>query len=171
MKAQKIFLGIIVANIFAIGMIATTKWLSTHNELQYVAGIFVFSDFIIVPLLMGIISAYFLKDLNLSGGAYTLFATCNSIVAVAGAYFFLDEGYICLIIISPLLMGFTIGGTFIGKVMFRKNKNTLNVSIIAVLLIIITVDSFTTKPYENMVSDTMVINAPAEKVWQYVVAY
>lgn len=171
MKAQKILLGLIVSNVFAIGMIAITKWLSTHNELQAVAGIFVFSDFIIVPLLMGIISAYFLKDLNLSGGAYTLFATCNSIVAVAGAYFFLNEGYICLIIISPLLMGFTIGGTFIGKVMFRKNRNTLNVSIIAVLLIIITIDSFTTKPYENMVADTMIINAPPEKVWEYVVAY
>ena len=171
MKAQKIVSGIFIANLFGIGMIAITKWISSLGTMNGVAGIFVFSDFIIVPMLMGIISAYFWRDLNLKGGAYTLYAIFNSVVAVAGSYFFLQEGYICLIIISPLLMGFTIGGTFIGKVMFQRNKNTLNISILSLLMVILTIDSFTTKPCENMVSDTMIINAPPEKVWQYVVAY
>lgn len=171
MKAQKILIGIVVANIFAISMIAITKWLSWHNSLNAVAGVFVFSDFIIVPILMGIISAYFWRDLNLSGGKYVLYTVYNSLVAIAGAYFFLKEGYICLIIISPLLMGFAIAGVFIGKVMFKRNKNTMNVSILSLLLLITIGDSLTTKPFENMVSDTMVINASPEKVWQYVVAY
>ncbi len=171
MKAIKLISGIVVANVFAISMIAFTKWLSWQHNMDAVAGIFVFSDFLIVPMLMGMIAAYFWRDLGLGGGAYTLYAIINSIVAIAGSYLFLKEGYICLVIISPLLMGFTIGGTFIGRVMFRKNRNKLNVSIISVLLIVLTVDSFTTKPYEAMVSDTMIVNAPPEKVWEYVVAY
>ncbi len=171
MKTQKILTGIIVANVFAITMIAATKWLSWHNSLNAVAGVFVFSDFIIVPILMGIISAYFWRDLNLSGGKYVLHTVYNSLVAIAGAYFFLKEGYICLIIISPLLIGFAIAGVFIGKVMFKRNKNTMNVSVLSLLLVITVADSLTTKPFENMVSDTMVISAPPEKVWQYVVAY
>ena len=172
MKAQKILTGIVVANTFAILTIAFTKWLSwQHGLLRDLSAVFVFSDFIIVPILMGIIAAYFWRDLSLSGGKYTLFAICNAFVAVLGSYFFLKEGYICLIIISPLLIGFTIGGTFIGKVMFKRKKNTLNVGIVSLLLIITTADSLTTKPYENMVSDTIIINAPSEKVWQYVVAY
>ncbi len=172
MKAQKILTGIVVANTFAILTIAFTKWLSWHHGLlNDLGGVFIYSDFIIVPILMGIIAAYFWRDLSLSGGKYTLFAICNATVAIVGASIFLKEGYICLIIISPLLFGFTIGGTFIGKVMFKKNKNTLNVSVISLLLIVTTLDAFTAKPYENMVSDTMTINAPSEKVWQYVVAY
>ena len=143
MKAQKILTGIVVANIFAITMIAITKWLSWHNSLSAVAGVFVFSDFIIVPILMGIISAYFWRDLNLSGGKYVLNTVYNSLVAIAGAYFFLHEGYICLIIISPLLIGFEIGGVFIGKVMFKRNKNTMNVSILSLLLVITVADSST----------------------------
>lgn len=170
-KTLKIILGLLVSNVFALLMIGFTKWLSWHQNLEVAAGIFVFSDFLIVPMLMGIISAYFWKDLNLHGGMYTLYAICDSVLAIAGSYLFLNEGYICLIIISPLLMGFTIGGTFIGRVMFRKNKNKLNVSVISLMLVIITIDSFTTKPFEAMVSDTIVVNATPEKVWQYVVAY
>jgi uncharacterized protein YndB with AHSA1/START domain len=171
MRAKKLITGILAANVFGLLMIGFTKWLSSQENFAAVAGIFVFSDFIIIPVLMGIIAAYFWRDLNLTGGQYVVQAIYNSLVAIAGSYFFLDEGYICLIIVCPLLMGFTIGGTFIGKVMFRKNKNTLNISIFSLLLVIVTVDSITTKPYENMVSDTMIINAPPEKVWQYVVAY
>jgi len=171
MRPKKILAGIIAANAFAIGMIAFTKWLSWHNSLNDIAGVFIFSDFIIVPILMGIISAYFWRDLNLGGGKYVLYSVYTTITAIAGAYFFLNEGYICLIIVSPLIMGFTIGGVFIGKVMFKRNKKTLNVSVLGLLLVIITMDSLTTKPYENKVSDTVVINASPEKVWEYVVAY
>ena len=171
MRAGKLITGIIVANVFAMLMIGFTKWLSSQAVIADFAGVFVFSDFIIVPVIMGIIAAYCWRDLNLTSGQYVVHSIYNSLVAIAGAYFFLNEGYICLIIVCPLLMGFTIGGAFIGKVMFRKNKNTLNVSIIALLLVIITIDSLTVKPYENMVSDVMIINAPPKKVWQYVVAY
>jgi uncharacterized protein YndB with AHSA1/START domain len=171
MKIQKIITGIVVANIFAMILIGFTKWLSAHDSLIAIAGIFVFSNFIIVPLLMGMISAYFWRDLNLTGGKYTLYAIYNSIAALAASYLFLSEGYICLLIISPLLIGFTIGGTFIGRVMFKKEENTLNVSILSLLLLVLTIDSLTTHPFENIVSDTIVINAPPEKVWKYVVAY
>jgi uncharacterized protein YndB with AHSA1/START domain len=171
MKGQKIITGIIISNIFAMIIIGTTKWICSTHLGEIVGGVFVFSDFVIVPILMGIISAYFWRDLKLTGGKYVLYSLYNSIAALACAYLFLNEGYICLIIVSPLLIGFAIGGVFIGKVMFKRNKNTLNVSVLSLLFIVITVDSLTAKPYENKVSDTLVINASPEKVWQYVVAY
>jgi len=64
-----------------------------------------------------------------------------------------------------------IAGAFLGKVMFRNNGNRMNVSIFSLLLLVKVADSLTAGAYENEVSDTMVINAPPEKVWQYVVAY
>lgn len=159
----------ILANVFALIIIGITKWISIYSS--DAAGIFVFSDFVIVPMLMGMITAYSWRDLNLKGGEYVKYSIWNAFIAIAGAYFFLDEGYICLIIVSPLLVGFVIAGVFIGKAMFRNNRNRMNVSIFSLLLLITVADSLTAGAYENEVSDTMIINAPPEKVWQYVVAY
>ncbi len=88
MRVQKLITGIVVANVFAMIVIWFTKWLSSHQTVASFAGVFVFSDFIIVPVLMGIIAAYFWRDLNLTGGQYVVHAIYNSLLAVAGAYFF-----------------------------------------------------------------------------------
>jgi len=169
MKAQKIAPALIIANVFALIIIGITKWISLYS--RDAAGVFVFSDFVIVPVLMGMITAYYWRDFGLTGREYAKYSVWNALIAVACAYFFLDEGYICLIIVSPLLMGFVIAGAFLGKAMFRNNGNRMNVSIFSLLLLITIADSLTAAPYENEVSDTMIINAPPEKVWPYVVAY
>ncbi|MCW3103562.1 MAG: hypothetical protein JWO09_2002 [Bacteroidetes bacterium] len=169
MKTQKIVPALIIANVFALIIIGITKWISLYSS--DAAGIFVFSDFVIVPMLMGMITAYSWRDFDLTGLEYAKYSIWNAFIAIACAYFFLDEGYICLIIVSPLLAGFVIAGAFLGKAMFRNNGNRMNVSIFSLLLLITIADSITAAPYENEVSDTMIINAPPEKVWPYVVAY
>jgi hypothetical protein len=168
-KLSKIILGIAIANIVAILIIWMSKILS--NESSSLRVLFIFSDFIIVPILMGIICAYFWKDLNLQGRNYEGYSIINSIVTIALSYLFLSEGYICLIIVSPLLIGFNVVGVVVGKVMFKKNKRTLNVSIISLLFFVFVSDSLSQHDYENKVSDTIIVNAPPEKVWKYVVAY
>jgi hypothetical protein len=168
---KETLIGCLVANAFGLGMIAFTKMISGHGTLTYLASIFTVSDFIILPMLMGIILAYSWRKLDKKGSAYFWYACGSSLVTLAGSYFFLNEGYICIIIISPLLIGFVVIGIYTGRVMFRKNKNTLNVSLFSLLIVITMLDSFTAEPYENMVSDTIIVNAPPEKVWQYVVAY
>jgi uncharacterized protein YndB with AHSA1/START domain len=55
--------------------------------------------------------------------------------------------------------------------MFRQRKHMINGGVFAAMLAIFTTDSVVKHNYENMISDTMVINAPPEKVWQYVAAY
>jgi hypothetical protein len=170
MKRETI-IGSLVANAFGLGMIAVTKLISGSGSLVYIASIFTFSDFIIVPMLMGIILAYSWRKLSQKGSDYFWYAVGSSLVTLAGSYFFLEEGYICIIIISPLLMGFVVAGIYTGRVMFRKNRNTLNVSLFSLLLVITVLDSFTAAPYETMVSDKMIIKAPPEKIWPYVVAY
>ncbi|WP_431292218.1 hypothetical protein [Pedobacter sp. P26] len=83
----------------------------------------------------------------------------------------MGEGTICLIIVSPLIFAFVITGAFIGKTMFRKNNQTLNVSIVSILLVIFTVDSISDHHYRNMVSDEMIVKAAPEKIWKNVVAF
>jgi hypothetical protein len=170
-KKGKIILGIVLANIVAVGIIAVSKWAAAQDGGSGFGGVFVWTDFIIVPLLMGIICSYFWRDLQLSGKAYTLYSVINSALTVIISYFFLKEGYICLIIVSPLLMGFNIAGVFLGKVMFKRNRNTMNVSVVSLLMLMLVVDVFAKHDYQNEVSDTMIINATPQQIWQYVVAY
>jgi hypothetical protein len=170
-KRYKISLGIIIANVIAMLIIFISKWIAYSDTYTSLAGVFIFSDFIIVPIFMGVVCAYVWKNLEMSSWEYVLYSILNSMMAVACSYFFLHEGYICLIIVSPLLIGFNIAGVFIGKAMYKKNKNTLNISIVSLLLIVFVYDSLSNHEYQNKVSDTIVINAPPSKVWQYVVAY
>ncbi len=169
-KAKKIIQGIAVANALAMMLIGLSKWIVSESEPLW--NVFVFSDFVIVPLLMGFVCAYFWRDLKLTGVKYGLYSLCNSVVAVVFSTLFLGEGYICLIIVFPLLLGFNIIGTVIGAAVFKRKSNTLNTSVIGLLLLTCVFNALTSPhSYENKVSDTMVINAPPSVVWKYVVAY
>ncbi|MDB4918502.1 hypothetical protein [Mucilaginibacter sp.] len=158
--------GFLVPNIFAIATIGTTKYTALTSS-----GILIFSEFIIVPILMGIISAWFWKDLELPGRKLSLYSIYNTFLAILFSFLFLSEGVICLLIVSPLIFGFLILGAFMGRTMFEKNNQKLNASIIVLLLFVFITDSLSTHHYENMVSDTIIVNATPDKVWKNVVAF
>lgn len=158
--------GFLWPNVFAIATIGVTRYTEFAGT-----GVLVFSEFIIIPLLMGVMSAWFWRNLSLRATKRTVFAIYNTLLAILFSYLFLREGSICLLIVSPLLFCFVIGGTIMGEMMFDKNDTKLNMSIIAALLFVFIADSLSTHHYENMVSDTIIVNAPPAKVWPNVVAF
>ncbi len=143
------------------------------NKLLLVgSGLLVFSEFVIIPILMGIINAYFLRNLYTLKTRKLIGISCiNGMIAIVLSYIFLKEGTICLIIVSPLLFCFIFLGVLVGRGMFHRDNDTLNVSIISLLLLIFVADSVSMHHYENVVSDKIVINAPVTEVWKHVVAY
>lgn len=163
--------GFIIPNIFCLVIIGITKYLFSIPYGKDNGGILIFSEFIIVPFLLGLLSAWFWKDISLTRRNLISYSFVNSIVAMALSMIFLGEGVICLLIVSPLLIVFVISGTFAGRAIFKKNNQTLNVSIFAMLAVIFVWDTLSTHNYTNMVADTVVIKAPPAKVWQNVVAY
>lgn len=167
-KSKKILFGILIPNIISVFILGVTKLLYVDIK---EGGVFIFSEFIIIPLLMGIVSAWYWAGTNLKGINYTGYSLVNGLVAILLSFLFLGEGYICLLMVSPLVFVFIIAGAFIGRVMFRKKNNTLNVSFISVLLFIFIADSLSVHHYENMVSDEIIVNAPPSEVWKHVVAY
>ena len=158
-------LGFVVPHVFAMVAIGLTKYTQVES------GVLVFSEFVIVPVVMGIISAWFWRNLELPGRKLSLFAIYNTFIAAFASSVFLGEGSICLLIVSPLIFGFMVMGAFMGASMFKRNNQKLNVSIIAALMFVLIADSVSTHHYENMVSDTIIINAPPDKVWKNVVAF
>ncbi|WP_293306159.1 hypothetical protein [Pedobacter sp. UBA5917] len=163
---SKLLQGIIVSNVIILIVI----WLNNlfHSEKD---GILIYSEFVILPLLMGVISAWFWRSLNLKSRSIIWYSILDGFLAIVLSYIFLGEGTICLIIVSPLIFAFVITGAFIGKAMFRKNNQTLNVSIVSILLVVFTVDSVSDHHYRNMVSDEIVINATPETIWKHVVSF
>ena len=156
------------SNLMAFAAIAVSKFLLADVA---ESGLFIFSEFVIIPLGMGLICAWFWKDEEYTSLKKTGYCCINAIIAIALSYVFLKEGSICLIIVSPLLVLFIVAGTMLGQQIFKKNNQTLNVSVVALLLFVFITDSVSKHYYQNEVSDTIVIKAPASKVWNYVVAY
>lgn len=135
------------------------------------AGLLVFSEFVLVPIGMGIICAWFWKDEGYTNLSIMGYCVVDSLIAIGLSAILLGEGVICLFIVSPLLFAFIFTGALIGRALFKRNDQTLSVSVIGLLLLGFMVDSVSKHNYQNEVSDTMVINAPVSKVWNYVVAY
>jgi len=161
------FSGFFWSNLLGISTIAITKYLIFDNG----PGIIIFSEFVIIPILMGVIGGWFWQDLRLVTRRLALYSLANSFLAIALSFIFLGEGVICLIIVSPLIFCFMFIGTLIGKDLYKKKNDTLNVSVILILAAVFIIDTVSKHEYENKVTDTIVVNAPPSKVWQNVVAF
>jgi hypothetical protein len=162
-------MGFILPNIVALMLVGLSKVLFYDQNRG--ASVWVGSVFVIMPLLMGIISAWCWRDLNLTGKTLTWYSVLNSFIAILLSSIFLGEGVICLLIVSPLIVCFVISGAFFGRYLFKNDDQNLNVSVVVLLVVIFIGDSLSKHQYENMVSDSIVINAPPAKVWKNVVAF
>jgi len=174
LNVNPVIRGMIAANAIGLLLVAISKWIidyTERNRLPDVGGIFVFSDFIIVPVLMGVTCAFFWRNSQLTGKQYTWNAVICGLYGILLSAIVLREGVICLIIVSPLIFGFIIGGVSIGRYLFKKKNNTLNVSFVSILFLFLVSDSLSVHTYDNMVADVVTIKASPEQVWKYVDAY
>jgi len=170
----RILLGILVANLVAIILVGASKYLVTYLEGNHAgnsSGVFIFSSFIVVPLLMGAISAWYWHPLQLKTLAYIGWSAVSTLVASAASFIFLKEGAICLIIVSPLILCFTLTGALLARTVYRRKNNTLNSSLAGLALLVLLADTFSSHENVRLVSDTLIVNAPIETVWPHVVEY
>ncbi|WP_426670579.1 hypothetical protein ACPPVU_04905 [Mucilaginibacter sp. McL0603] len=161
--------GYLVSNLTAMAIIGANKYLIPSPN--SVNNTFIFSEFVIIPMLIGIISAWFWRDLEYRGAELAGKSIINACIGILLSSIFLGEGVICLIIVSPLVLSFVISGAFLGRAMFRRKNTTINISIIGLMIAVFIIDSASEHHYENIVSDTITVNAPANLVWKNVVAF
>ncbi|WP_454803406.1 SRPBCC family protein [Mucilaginibacter phyllosphaerae] len=160
--------GFIAANSLVLIVMAITKYFLP----PFGGGnVIIFSEFVILPFLMGIVSAWCWRKINISTRKQSAWTIYNTVIAIVLSFLVLKEGMICLVIVSPLLFAFILLGTYAGKAMFKRNNQTLNASVFVMLFGIFIADSLSVHRYENKVADTITVNAPPTEVWKYVVAY
>ncbi|WP_342332829.1 hypothetical protein [Pedobacter sp. FW305-3-2-15-E-R2A2] len=158
--------GFAMSNLLALLMVGLFKYTKLQDS-----GALVFSIFVIVPILMGMVSAWFWIKLELRSKHIVGYSILNGLLAILLSYIFLGEGVICLLIVSPLIFAFITSGAFLGQRMFRKNNQRLNVSVCSLLFLVFVVDSLSEHNHVNLVADEMVINATPEQIWKHVVAF
>ena len=160
--------GLLAANLSAAALIGLTLLL--NNTSSATGGILISSDFVLVPFVMDLVSAFFWKSVQLTTMEYFLYSLLNSAGGLVCGGAFMGEGIICLLIVSPLLMTFIFLGALTGRWLFRFNSNCLNLSLIPMALALLTVDVLSPHHYENVVTDTVVIHAPPAQVWSHLAA-
>ena len=94
-------------------------------------------------------------------------------IELVGAFFFLREGIICLIILTPLIVGMMSLGAVLGRFLARRARSlTAQVSLVPLVVLAVFAEAAGPKPnYPGVVVDSVTIDAPAPYVWRYVVDY
>lgn len=160
--------GVLAANLTAAGLIGLTLLLSKSSSSA--GGILVSSDFVLVPFVMGLVSAFFWKSVKLTTMEYFLYSLVNSAFGLVSGGVAMGEGVICLLIVSPLLITFVFLGALTGRWLFHFSSNRLNLSLIPLALVLLTADVLSPHHYENAVTDTVLIHAPPAQVWSHLAA-
>lgn len=160
--------GLLAANMVAAGLIEMGIWLNSINGTA--GSVLISSDFLLVPLVMGLITAFFWKEFALTTTEYFLYSLLNSVLGLVVAGIFMHEGVICLVIVSPLLLCFIFLGALLGRWLFQYSNNRLNLSLVPLALAFLTFDVFSPHHYQNAVSDRVVIHAPPAQVWTHLAA-
>jgi hypothetical protein len=171
-RSMRITLALIVPNLLALALMWLTKYLlDLRSGGSDQSGVYILADFVLIPLLMGLTAAFCIRDLRLGVGWSLLLSLGNTIIGIALSYFVLKEGYLCLIVVSPLLFGFIALGGLLGRLMFRPRYRTLQLSLVPVLMILLVADGLAPHNHHNAVTDVVTINAPPERVWQFIPGY
>ena len=167
--------GILVSNIIGVGIIAAVKILFEEGLNEQSSGVLIFSIFFIVPILMGSIAGIFWAHEEKKWVRVLLHSFYATVITCVACAFFIGEGYICLLIVYPVIYLLFLAGAYIViAIKSNSNKNTaqkLNVSFVGILIIIMLGDIFSKHEFEKMVSDEIIINATPEKIWPNVVAF
>jgi hypothetical protein len=160
--------GILYSNILAFFCFAIAYTITNWNE--DVGFVFIFSEFVLVPIAMGIMCMKYWIHLDKKILLLIPYVILNTLIALVLSAFFMGEGIICLIIVSPLILVFMWTGVVLGKYIFQYNTRIKSTTI-SVLILLFIFDTLSEHNYINMVSDEMIIQAPSDVVWRYVAAH
>ncbi|MEY2488265.1 MAG: hypothetical protein QOC70_207 [Verrucomicrobiota bacterium] len=134
-------------------------------------GLFMWPSFFLLPLLVGLIAAWFYRRLNRSLGITFLDALWVSLVGVGAAAVVLREGVVCLVIVFPALYLLILTGLLLGQIWFRPDYSKLQLSIFPLLVLLTLADAFYNSTEHAMVTDEILIHATAGQVWPHVLAF
>ena len=159
-----LFSNLLAALVFALTLLFQRVGGGGVNQLTAVT-------FLLLPLVMGLICAWFWQDANLRFRGRLAWTALNTMIALVLSAVVAGEGVICLLIVSPLIIACMLAGVLLGIPLFRRRNNRLNASVAGLLALLFLNDVLRHHEFEAQVVDAVVIKAPPAVVWRYVAAY
>jgi hypothetical protein len=159
-----------VANVAGGALLfGVAKCLSFYKD-QFGA-VLAYPSFILLPLIVGLVAAWFWRRLNRSLAITFLDALWVSLLAIAASAAVLREGVVCLVIVFPALYALVLSGLLLGRIWFQRNHTTLQLSIFPFLILLTLTDAFYSSDQRAMVTDEILIHTTVDKVWPHVLAF
>ena len=173
MKARRLFLGMLAGNAAGtITCLVAACLAAVAGQLSNWLGAFVvYPSLLLVPFSIGLVAAYIWKPLDLSIGGALLHSLTSTALGLGGAWLFMHEGYVCLLIVSPILYIGTAAGALAGRVWFRAKRDRLNLCLAPILILAVAAEPRLRGPHTGVVTDEIKIAAPPAKVWPHVLAF
>ena len=169
-RLMTLLIGMAVANlaegVLLFGVARLSETYKGTNE-----GIFMIPSFFLLPLMVGLIAAWFYRRLSRGVGLTFLDALWISLVGVGAAAIVLREGIVCLVIAFPAVYLLILTGLFIGRIWFRWNYTRLQLSILPALILLTVTDVFYSSAERAVVTDEILIQAAPERIWPHVLAF
>jgi hypothetical protein len=131
----------------------------------------IWPSLILLPLIVGLVAAWFWRRLNRSIAISFLDALWTLLVSLAAAAIILREGVVCLVIVSPLVYVLLFTGILVGRVWFRPNYSNLRLTIFPLLVLATLGESLYHSDQQAIVTDSILIHAPPAKIWPHVLAF
>ncbi|MDQ6911566.1 MAG: hypothetical protein M3119_05990 [Verrucomicrobiota bacterium] len=175
-KWLRVGAGILAANLLGWLVTAGYVWLfsalqSDNNQIAPLLIWTVYPNLLLIPTLMGLAASCFWRPVEKRIWMYLLFSFLTVLICLAGAFLFLREGVICLLIVSPVLLVAIFAGSLIGRTLFKGADNTLRLAMFPLLILFVLVEGKIARQGEGMVTDRITIAAPRAEVWKHVVAF
>jgi uncharacterized protein YndB with AHSA1/START domain len=128
---------------------------------------------VLFPMVQGFALAMALGPKKYRGAVIVLLVLALASIELVGAWIFLREGVICLIILLPLILALMLFGAVLGRLLMRgAARRAVNVSLIPLIVLGVFAEALGPRPdYTSAVTDSITVNAPAEYVWRYVLEY
>ena len=133
--------------------------------------VLIYPSFILLPLIVGLVAAWFWRGLNRSLAIMFLDALWVSLLAIAASAIALREGLVCLVIAFPLLYTLVLTGLLMGRLWFRRNDTRLRLTILPLLVLLTVTDALYSSDQRAVVTDEILIQATPDKVWPHVLAF
>jgi hypothetical protein len=161
----------VIANAIGGVLLVALTWFvgayKNHDATTLVA----WPSFFLMPFLIGLIAAWFWRQLNRTLGWSFLDALWVTLVGLAAAAIVLREGVVCLVIVSPALYVLILCGVLLGRIWFRSDYSKLQLTIVPLLALITLGEAVYHSERQAVVTDRILIQAPPAKVWPHVLAF
>jgi hypothetical protein len=169
MRAIRLLLGML-AGLGAAGLECLLAfWIYSLDKNQTWA--VVYPSLSLIPFTIGIVAAGVWRPLSLRILEVVLYSLICTLLGLGAACLVFHEGYLCLLMASPIMFASTVAGAMIGRVWFRNSDDRLNFCLAPLLILAVAAEPTLRGPHTGVVTDEIRIAAPPSRVWPHVLAF